>query len=996
MPFTPSHKRRFKANKVFTDRERPVTLFLRAFDPPPAPDAYRALVFYGVGGEGKTALARHLLGLLEREYAGRAGWAAVNFEDAALRRPAEALLSIRLQLRRTAGLSFPAFDTAFAHWFGKTYPGADIRQRHPELFRQASEEVGDALGYGFDVLKEMSKVLEDALGEVPGLGLVWKYGNRFHARFREWWERRGREVLRGIEGLQPDQLQDRLPAFLGADIADAIAAMPRRQPLAIIGDTMEAFHRGEAQKGGGFNFRNDRWLRDLVKETPGILFVLLGRDRLRWAEVEPEWAEVLDQHRLGALSPEDAERYLLGVPVEEAEIRARMAEGAKGLPFYLDLQVDLYESLRNQGRAPEPAQFGGSEPEILNRFLDHLGGTAARALAVLAHCRRFDEALWLHLGQEFMGGLPPFAFGELREFSFVEELEGGWLGLHALMREALCARTAEGEPVLHERVHRCLFAWYDHRCRPADVRSVTPAHGLALEDATFHRAIFERETFGDWARERGVPFAEAARNGIVGKLWETALEIEEATLPQDDPKIARTLSNLGAILIRKGDLEGALSLQERALASLKGALGPDHPEFARALANLGVIYNRKGDTEAALVRLEQALRLKKRTLGSDHPEVGRTLSNLANVFRGKGDLNAALVHQKQACEMLECALGPDHPDVASSLNSLGIILWLKGDLNTALVRLERALAIMERTFGPDHPDLAVTLTNLGSVLRAIGDPETAVARYERALAIQERALGPDHPDVAAALMGLGTVLYDRGDLEAASARYERALVIKERAFGPDHPEVAITLGSLGNVLQENGELDAALAHQGRALAIQERALGPDHPNTGGTLTNLGIVLWRKGDLGAALACQERALAIQERALGPDHPDVARSLLNLSIVLADKGELDAARASQERALAINERTLGPDHPGVAMALFNLSMAEEKLGAIAAGREHRVRALAIFRSRLGEQHPHTETVRRSLEAMDADAGIPDVTATARDSLGPSGTATAPDHP
>jgi hypothetical protein len=28
MPFVPSHKRRFKANKVFTDRERPVTLFV--------------------------------------------------------------------------------------------------------------------------------------------------------------------------------------------------------------------------------------------------------------------------------------------------------------------------------------------------------------------------------------------------------------------------------------------------------------------------------------------------------------------------------------------------------------------------------------------------------------------------------------------------------------------------------------------------------------------------------------------------------------------------------------------------------------------------------------------------------------------------------------------------------------------------------------------------------------------------------------------------------
>jgi hypothetical protein len=225
-PFTPSHRRRFRATKLFINREKLVTLFLRAFDPPPKPDAYRVLVFYGVGGEGKTALVRHLLGLLEKEYA---GWATVNFEDVAMRRPAEALLAVRLQLRQTAGLVFPAFDTAFAHWFGKTYPGADIRHHHPELFRQASELAGDAFDVGLDVLKDMETILAEVLNEVPGLGLVWKYGNRFHIRFREWWKRRGKEVLRGIEALQPDQLLDRLPAFLGADIADAIAAMPVRQ-----------------------------------------------------------------------------------------------------------------------------------------------------------------------------------------------------------------------------------------------------------------------------------------------------------------------------------------------------------------------------------------------------------------------------------------------------------------------------------------------------------------------------------------------------------------------------------------------------------------------------------------------------------------------------------------------------------------------------------------------------------------------------------------------
>jgi hypothetical protein len=348
-------------------------------------------VFYGVGGEGKTALARHLLGMLEKEYAGRAGLGAVNFEDAAMRRPAEGLLSIRLQLRRTAGLAFPAFDTAFAHWFGRPTRARHPASGHPELFRSESELAGDAYGVGLDVLKDMDGILADTLGEVPGLGLLWKYGNRFPHRFRECRSSGARNSCAASTRSSPTSCSTAYPPSSGADIADAIAACRRASRSRSSATRLRRSIAARGRRAGAFAFRNDRWLRDLVKETPGVLFVLLGRDRLRWAEVEPEWA--------GGAGPAPARRalgrgrgqFLLDVPVEEAGDPGADGRGAKGLPFYLDLQVDLYESLKNQGRAPEPAQFGGSEPEILGRFLDHLGGDGgpgARRAGALPAVRR--------------------------------------------------------------------------------------------------------------------------------------------------------------------------------------------------------------------------------------------------------------------------------------------------------------------------------------------------------------------------------------------------------------------------------------------------------------------------------------------------------------------------------------------------------------------------------------------------------------------------------
>lgn len=755
-PFIPSHKRRFTAKKVFTDRETPAGLFFAAFEPPPAPDDHRVLVFYGVGGEGKTALARHLLGRLEAAHAGRAGWAAVNFEDAAMRRPAEALLSVRLQLRKTAGLPFPAFDTAFAHWFGKTYPGDDIRHAHPGLFRQGSEPVGDALGYGFDVFKNMDAVLneaaQDALGQVPGLGLIYKYGNRFHARFREWWERRGKEVLQGIDALQPDQLLDRLPTFLGADIADAIAAMQVRKPLAIIGDTVEAFHRAEGQKAGAFAFRNDRWLRDLVKETPGVLFVLLGKDRLRWAEMEPEWEEVLDQHRLGALLPKDAERHLIYVPVAEPEIRARMVEGAKGLPFYLERQVDLYEGLKNRGLAPEPRQFGGSQPEILARLLDYLGETTTRALTVLAHCRRFDEALWLHLGQAFMGGLAPtLPFGELREFSFVEELEGNWLTLHALMREEMRAHTAKGEPLLHDQVHRCLFAWWDERCQPVDVRSVALEHELALGEAVFHRAMFERETFGRWALERGRPFYEAARYGPAQTLLEATLAIEEVARPKNDRSIAKILHNLGMLLKMKGELDLALNVLARALTLREQEFGPDHPEVATTLTIVGNVYHDMREFDIALTHHRRALEIQEREFGRYDRRITPALANLGTVLQSKGELDPggealdeALTCQRRVLQIKKKELSHDDAEISATLSNLGVIFNLKDRPSRAKCLWMMALSNQEKVFDKDHPEIGITLFNLSLAEESLGNLVIAQQHRMRALANYERRLGMHH------------------------------------------------------------------------------------------------------------------------------------------------------------------------------------------------------------------------------------------------------------
>ena len=135
----PSHRKKaFQAQRVFTDREHPISLFKAAFDGSQGIDDYKVIGWYGAGGQGKTALAREIKRLATEQLPAelstvKFAFAKVDLETAKYRLAIDALYSIRLQLGQTFGSRFPCFDLGFARYFEETQPGIDIRQRHPEL-----------------------------------------------------------------------------------------------------------------------------------------------------------------------------------------------------------------------------------------------------------------------------------------------------------------------------------------------------------------------------------------------------------------------------------------------------------------------------------------------------------------------------------------------------------------------------------------------------------------------------------------------------------------------------------------------------------------------------------------------------------------------------------------------------------------------------------------------------------------------------------------------
>lgn len=318
---------------------------------------------------------------LEQETPHRHRFGALDFQVEPFRDPARGLLALRRSLRASGPIRLHRFDVAIARYWDLAYPGEDL-----------TRALGDLIGDPDGMLGGLADSARDGLdlaGDIPfGIG----QGLKLWERARRWLKNRGArqacDALNGIETLEADQLAEHLPMFLGLDLQAHRAEHPDQPAPICFLDTYEALWSDRPDKTGAAAIETDAWVRELVANAPGVLFMILGRERLGWDLRFPEhWAGLLDdQHLLGGLAEADAQRFLAAIPIDDPAIRRAIIDGAMAEddpdptpgsagahPFYLDLAVDTWLDLKAEGTAPTPHQFGRTHPQVLARFLRYRG-----------------------------------------------------------------------------------------------------------------------------------------------------------------------------------------------------------------------------------------------------------------------------------------------------------------------------------------------------------------------------------------------------------------------------------------------------------------------------------------------------------------------------------------------------------------------------------------------------------------------------------------------
>ena len=266
-----------------------------------------------------------------------------------------------------------------------------------------------------------------------------------------------------------------------------------------------------------------------------------------------------------------------------------------------------------------------------------------------------------------------------------------------------------------------------------------------------------------------------------------------------EPRSATTAlyhSNLAAILIAKGDLEGGEAEYRKALEG--------NPDTGPALVGLARIEERKG-------RPDQALALLRQVVGRGIHHDPETLIRMADLFQRSGRQEDGLIYfenlrsLKREEPLLDTAMGV----LYSAMNRPG---EAEKALRAALSRNPLSIPAMEELF--------VFYDRQGKLPELIPDLEAAVRAEEGSFMHHN---------------WLGLAFRRQSNLEGAERELKRAAALAPDQVGP--------VANLGSLYLQEGRVR-------EAMEVLERALSRDSSSVEGR-TNLILALGRVGNLERA-------------------------------------------------------------------------------------------------------------------------------------------------
>ena len=417
----------WKATKEFTDRVEPREVFWRIYEEKQC-DKIDVITYYGMGGIGKSTLLRKLLSEIKEKYS-ETRYAFVdfdkinNYDNDIL----EILRYIESNLKSKYKFSFPIFDLVSYTYEVKMGKNAT----KPELSSIFNEN------------EELS-FLTDVISEIPLIGTISKViclsekaKNLLQNRIEN---NKLKNKLGNIDNMEASDIYENLPYYFAIDLKNNVEKL--EYPFVFFIDTYEKLVNELENRNA---LEKDLFLRGekgLILNVPNTIWVIAGREKLKWEEYDKEWKGSIDQHLLGNLSLTDTKYFLERAGIKEQNLINDIYNLTHGAPKYLDICVDTYTSLVNQNKVPTIDDFGKNTTELQKRYLIYMGDIERDFVTMLAFLSNWTDDNIEKISKEILGTFSHSLYEKVKEFSFIQKEEDEYT-INPSFKDIIIANTNE-------------------------------------------------------------------------------------------------------------------------------------------------------------------------------------------------------------------------------------------------------------------------------------------------------------------------------------------------------------------------------------------------------------------------------------------------------------------------------------------------------------------------------------------------------------------------
>lgn len=409
----------------------------------------------------------------------------------------------------------------------------------------------------------------------------------------------------------------------------------------------------------------------------------------------------------------------------------------------------------------------------------------------------------------------------------------------------------------------------------------------------------ERDALVAWVRQQ---MPEGA--GLDHAAWAAILDDAWSQFAQGH---AREALDMVQSLINRLESEGlagpigysSSSRIDLAQKELSNGAGGEEATFQIAMSYnyLGRIYQNAGRSDLAVQPLQQALAGYGQLGESQRGNLSAALGDLANAYCNLGQFDAALQAGERGLK-IDREMGRSR-EIATGLVQIAQILMQQQRYGEAEGRYEEALQAAAEA--GDLELQGITLQHMGSLQDDQGDHERAVDLYKQAIALFQRANAQGDEMRTCDL--LATAEQQRGQLQAAEAWYHRARELAQQLG--NQAQLAVTAQNLGILYQARAKqatdpaerealLRQAVASVQSSLAIKLE--GQDQVGAALSFMELGQTWRLLGDFTQAEDNLKLALQIHESL---QLPDVYKTYWNLMELARDRGDQQAAAQWQAK-------------------------------------------------------------------------------------------------